>query len=176
MARSFKNRTKRITVSALLAAIGVVTLSLGSLLESLDLSTAALASMLCIYAVIELGGGYPWMIWCVTSVLGLLLLPYPKTPALFYLLIGFYPILKEKLEKLAKIPCFLLKLLVIHVVLGIVLLAIWIFPELRDLLNNIWLLLGAYALTVFTFLLYDYALTRLVTFYLIKLRDRFRLK
>jgi hypothetical protein len=176
MAKSFRQRTKRLTVSAMLAAIGVVMLLIGSFLESLDLTVAALASMLCIYAVIELGGAYPWMIWGVTSLLGLLLLPYPKTPALFYLLIGFYPILKEKLEKLKRLPCLLFKLVVIHAVLGIVLLALWIFPELRELLGNVWLLLGTYAITVVTFLIYDYALTKLITFYLIRLRSRLRLK
>jgi hypothetical protein len=176
MAKSFRQRTKRLTVSAMLAAIGAVMLLIGSFLESLDLTVAALASMLCIYAVIELGGAYPWMIWGVTSLLGLLLLPYPKTPALFYLLIGFYPILKEKLEKLKRLPCLLFKLVVIHAVLGIVLLALWIFPELRELLGNVWLLLGTYAITVVTFLIYDYALTKLITFYLIRLRSRLRLK
>ena len=112
MANPAKKHTKRLTVSAMLAALGVVIMSLGALIESLDLTTAALASMLCIYAVIELGRGYPWMIWAVTSLLSLLLLPYPKTPALFYVLMGAYPIIKEKLEKRPRWLCFCLKLVV----------------------------------------------------------------
>ena len=95
-----RKRTKYLTVSAMLCALSVIILSLGSLIEVLDITTAVLASLLCIYAVIEMGGAYPWLIWPVTSILALLLLPQ-KTPALFYALFaGFYPILKEKLEKL----------------------------------------------------------------------------
>jgi hypothetical protein len=47
MAKSFRQRTKRLTVSAMLAAIGVVMLLIGSFLESLDLTVAALASPIC---------------------------------------------------------------------------------------------------------------------------------
>ncbi len=176
MANPAKKHTKRLTISAMLAALGVVIMALGSLIEALDLTTAALASMLCIYAVIELGRGYPWMIWAVTSLLSLLLLPYPKTPALFYLLMGFYPILKERMEALPRWVCFLWKLVVIHVMLGLVYLAFWLFPELRAFLQKGWLLLAAYAFSLFVFLLYDYALTKIISFYLFKLHPHLRLK
>ena len=100
MADRIRKRTKYLTVSAMLSALGVIFLALGAFIEVLDITTAVLASMLCIYAVIEMSGAYPWGIWVVTSILSLLLLPI-KTPALFYALFaGFYPILKEKLERL----------------------------------------------------------------------------
>ena len=76
-----RKRTKYLTVCAMLCALSVIILSLGSLIEVLDISVAVFASLLCIYAVIEIGGAYPWLVWLVTSVLALLLLPQ-KTPAL----------------------------------------------------------------------------------------------
>ena len=82
-----KGRTKYLTVSAMLAALGVILLGLGSLINTLDLTVAALASILCVWAVIEMGKTYAWMIWLVTSFLAILLLPQ-KTPGCFYLFIG----------------------------------------------------------------------------------------
>ena len=120
-------RTKYLTVSAMLAALSVVVLMLGSFVEVLDLSTAAFASILCLYAVIEIGGVYPWMIWLVTSVLGILLLPV-KTPVIFYALFaGFYPILKAKLEKLRASVSWILKLLAFHVCLAAMVAALLLF-------------------------------------------------
>ncbi len=166
-------RTRRMAISAMLAALGVVLLGVGGFVEVLDLSAAALASLLCIYAVIEMGGAYPWMIWLVTAVLSLLLIPN-KSPAVFYLFIGFYPILKEKLEKLPRLLSLLLKLLVFH---GLPVL-IWLVFKLffpADLPPGL-MLLVTYLLGLAAFWMYDYALSKLITFYLIRLRERFRLK
>ena len=159
----------------MLAALGTVLLSLGSLLEVLDLSVAVLASFLCIYAVIELPPTYPWMIWLTTSVASLLLLPQ-KSPALFYALFaGFYPILKEKLERLRPPLQYTLKLTVLHASLVLFYLMLRIFLP-SELMGGIWMLLGVYVLLLVCFFLYDFALTRLITFYLYRLHNRLRIR
>jgi hypothetical protein len=170
-----QKRTKKLTVCAMLAALGVIILAIGSVIGTLDLSAAALASILCIYVVIEIGGSYPWMLWGVTSLLGILLLQV-KTPAIFYLFIGCYPILKEKLEKLNKLPSFFLKLGVFHIMLGLVYLILRIFFTEQVLFEAPWMLWAVYGLGVLAFLIYDYALTKLITFYLLRLRDRLKIK
>ena len=170
-----QKRTKMLTASAMLAALGAILLGIGSFVEMLDLTTAALASFLCIYAVIELGGAYPWMIWGVTSLLGLLLLPQ-KSPAVFYLFIGCYPMIKEKLEKLPRVPCLLLKLAVLHVMMVLAWLVMRLFFPAEAQLGFGWMLLALYVLGLAAFLIYDFALTRLITFYLRRLRDRLGLK
>ena len=174
-AKKKKSQTKLLTVSAMLSALGVIVLAFGSVFQTLDLTTAALASFFCIYAVIEMGGAYPLMIWGVTAFLGLLLLPQ-KTPAIFFLFIGCYPILKEKLEKLSRWLCWLLKLLVFHAMAGMFLLTVRIFfPE--DLAISFGgILLVSYVLAVVTFVVYDYALSKVITLYLLRLRDQFRLR
>ena len=170
-------RTKYLTVSAMLAALSVVVLMLGSFVEVLDLSTAAFASILCLYAVIEIGGVYPWMIWLVTSVLGILLLPV-KTPAIFYALFaGFYPILKAKLEKLRASVSWILKLLTFHVCLAAMVAALLLFVPGGLVFEGWWWLpVATYALCLVCFVAYDIALTRVITFYLIRLHHRFHIK
>jgi len=172
-----RKRTKYLTVSAMLAALGVIILMLGSLIDVLDVSVAVLASLLTVYAVIEMGGAYPWLIWLVTSVLSMVLLPQ-KTPALFYACFaGFYPIIKEKLEKLKRPIALLLKIVVFHLCLGALLVMMRLFlPDLLDMEGARWLPAVLYAMCFGCFLLYDFALTQLITYYLVKLRKRFGIK
>ena len=175
MSAKNKHQTKLLTISAMLSALGVVVLAIGSVFQTLDLTTAALAAFFCIYAVIEIGGAYPWMVWGVTSFLGLLLLPQ-KSPAVFFLFIGCYPILKEKLERLSKALCLALKLVIFHAMAGLFLLTMRIFFPEELLLSVSWMLIGSYVLAVVTFVVYDYALSKVITLYLVRLRDQFRLR
>lgn len=160
----------------MLAALGVVLLYLGSMVEVMDISMAVLASLLCVVAVIEYGGSWPWLIYGVTSVLALLLLPN-KTPAAFYtLFFGFYPILKEKLEKLPRVLSWVLKELVFNIAFAAMALAsvLLFLGENNTLLTQPILLVAVFVLAEVVFVLYDIAMTRLISFYIIKLRRRFK--
>ena len=172
-----RKRTKYLTVSAMLCALGVILLSLGSVIEVLDITAAVFASLLCIYAVIEMGGAYPWLIWLVTSTLALLLLPQ-KTPALFYALFaGFFPILKEKLEKIKSPISYVLKLAVFHVSLAAIVGGMKLFfPADLDMGGLWWMPVALYAMCLVCFVMYDFALTKLITFYLIRLRHKFQIR
>ena len=170
-------KTKYLTVSAMLSALSVVVLVLGSLVEVLDISTAVMASIFCAYAVIEMGGFYPWMIWLSTSVLGFILLPI-KTPVIFYALFaGFYPILKEKLEKLKNPISYLFKLIVFHICLTGMVVLLWLFvPGFFTGEYFRWLPAVAYVACLVCFVMYDIALSRVITLYIVKFRHRFRIK
>ena len=50
--------TKKIALAAILSALGVVVLLIGSVITLLDLTMVAIASLLVVLAVIEIGGGY----------------------------------------------------------------------------------------------------------------------
>ncbi len=169
-----RTRVRNLAISAMLSALGVVLLTAGSFFETLDLSAAALASFLAVYAVIELRGGYPWAIWLVTGLLGLLLLPR-KSAVLFYLaFLGFYPILKAYFERLPRLVSWLLKLASLHISLG----AIWLLLQyvfvgavVLPTGTYLWVLWGA---ILVCFVVYDIALTRLITFYLYRLQKHLR--
>jgi hypothetical protein len=162
----------------MLCALGVIVLGLGAIVEVLDITVAVIASLLTVYAVIEIGGVYPWLIWIVTSIVSLLVLPL-QTPMLFYaFLTGYYPIIKQKIERrMARIPAWTAKLGVLAISLGI----IWgvmrlFFPHLLEGTGG-WILIAvALVLAVFCFILYDICLTRLITLYFVRLQKRFRIK
>ena len=169
--------TRKLTICAMLAALGVVILYLGSLVEILDISIAVFASVLCIIAVIEYGGGAPWMIYAITAILSLILIPN-KTPAYLYtVFFGFYPILKEKLEKAKKVISWVLKELIFNICLAILIcVALFLFTTEDNILRNPLYIAAIVVLSEGVFILYDIALTRLISFYMYNLRKRLRFK
>ncbi len=177
MATRRRKETGRLTAAAVLVALSVVLLGIGSLVEVLDLSMAAIASLAVVFAVIELRGKYPYLVFAATSVLALLLLPN-KTPALFYALFaGYYPLLKVVFERHFSRPiAWLFKLLSFGVAaVLIVLLAIKIFTASPlPALPHHWMYAAGGALLAAVFVVYDIALTRLITFYLWRLQRHFR--
>ena len=167
-----KYTTRRITACAACVALGIVIMTLGSIIEVLDLSTAALASMLLVFTVIEIGGFWPWLTFAATGILALLL-PL-KTAAIFYLLAGYYPLVKEKLERIRsrvitwtlKIVGFNAALLLCYIIIKHVL----ILPDALEGLT--WI---AIPLANLTFILYDVALTRIISYYILVLRHKLRI-
>lgn len=178
MPRKTSVQVKYLTVSAMLCALSVIILGLGAVIEVLDISVAVIASLFVVYAIIEIGGAYPWLIWIVTSIIALLLLPL-KTPVLFYaLLTGYYPILKQKIERrMARVPAWTTKMGVFVLSLALIIAMAWLFaPALLETTGG-WIMVAAtLALGVVAFILYDFCLTRLIAVYFAKLQKRFRIK
>ncbi len=158
----------------MLCALGVVVLYLGSVIEVLDLTMVAIASFMVFFAVLEMGGPFPCLIYLVTSILSMLLLP-SKFAAVFYLLFGgIYPILKAGLERLPRILSWVLKFVYFNAVMTLVIAASLYLFHVED--TDVGFNLAFYSLGNVTFFLYDLASTRLITLYLYKLRRRLRLE
>ena len=172
MAVRRRKATRQLTVAAILVALGVVLLLLGTLVEVLDISAAAISSLLVVLAVIELKGKYPYLVYAATALLALLLIP--GNAAVMYLLFaGYYPILKEKLEgHLSRPVAWVLKL----AIFAVGCLAVF-FVTVKLLLVSYtfatWHLLAIPLLAV-VFVLYDVAMTRLITAYFVRWRRHFR--
>lgn len=181
-------KTKRLTVSALLCALGAVLLCVGRLFDgSLDLSMAALASLLVVWAAEELAGAYPWMIWLVTSLLALLLMPFNTAAWEYLLFAGGYPMLRVLLEKVPLVPRILIKQVLFNGVLALGVLVLWqlLFPTAQSYPAALGMFLGgqgahwAFSLAVWitanlAFVLYDFVIGRFITAYRVALRDKFK--
>ena len=161
----------------MLSALGVVLLYLGAFVDVLDMSMAVFASFVCVIAAVEYGASAPWMIYGAVSVLSLVLLPN-KTPALFFaLFFGFYPILKEKIEKLNALVAWILKEILFNLSLfAIVAVLTFVFGVQDILLSERMMLIITIALCELVFVLYDILLKKIVVFYKLKIRKRLRLK
>ena len=165
--------TRALTVSAVLCALGVVLLAFGALFQVLDLTMAVVASVLVIFAVIELGGKYPYLIYAVTALLSVLLIPYKTAPLVYLCFAGYYPILKAVLEgRLSRFWGWVVKISIFNAGLAVALyLALKVFAAFVVPATWYYFLLP---LLTPVFVVYDIALTRLVSAYMYKWRSRFR--
>jgi len=165
-------RTRQLTVCGILCALGVVLMLLGAVTDVLDLTMMMLASLCIAFAVIEIGVKWAWLVWAVTALLCLLLLP-SKTIALFYLLGGMYPIAKSAFERLHPVFSWLLKFSMFNTVQ---LLFILLAQKLLGLSGEGYEFIAADMLfNNVVFLVYDFALTAFITLYLLRLRRRVKL-
>lgn len=168
-------KTKALALCSVFSALGVVLMYIGALTEVLDLTAAALASMLTLIIYIEIGGIYPYMVYAVTSLLSLLLLPQ-KFAALIYLLIaGYYPMLKGHCERLPKrFLEWAAKLAVFNAALTLAILASR-FILLASGLTKVYVI-SLFLLGNFTFIVFDIALSMLVRLYFLKYRKLLKIE
>ncbi len=164
-------KSRLLAVSALLSALGVVILLMGSVIQVLDLSMAVIASIIIIYAVIELNGTWHYLIFAVTSLLSLLLLPDKFVAIVYTAFAGYYPILKFIFEKkFPRVIEWIAKLAVFNAALSaITFISIHLLHIPAEELSFGWLL---YLAGNVVFIIYDFALTNLISFYFFKLRKR----
>ena len=169
------SNARKLALSAILSALGVALMFAGSVAQVLDLTGAAVASVIVIYAVIELGGVWPYLIFAVTGGLALLLLPDKFAAVAYVLFIGYYPIVKSAAErKLPRIAAWILKFALLNAALtGIIAAMRFLFHSAETEISFTPLV---YALCNVAFLVYDIALTRLISFYYARLQKRFRFK
>ncbi|MBO5280066.1 MAG: hypothetical protein J6B55_02470 [Clostridia bacterium] len=168
-------KSKKIALCAVFSALGVVLLYMGALIEVLDLSAAAIASMLCVVVISEIGGAYPWLLYAVTSILSLLLLPNKFGALIYTFMAGYYPMLKAKIEQLRsngmrlvlKIGFFNLSMTVIIAAAKF----IFALPGLTKVY-----IIALYAIGNVTFIVFDIALSMLIRAYFVKYRKMLRIE
>lgn len=164
--------TKKITLSAIIVALGAVLMSIGALVELVDLSVAAAVSLFVVFAMIEIGMPYPWLIWTCTSLITFLL--FPANPIwLMYLSFGAFPILKAYIERLPRVIWIFLKLLYLNAMI----VALYFLVELifgYPLFEGArWICILAYVFMNVAFIAYDRLITIMVRVYFERFRHRF---
>jgi ribose/xylose/arabinose/galactoside ABC-type transport system permease subunit len=101
-------------------------MSLGMVVEALDLSACMLASLLAVIVYIEIGSPYDWILWLVVSLTSFIILPGSVVWIEYLLVFGPYPILKAHIERLPRHFWIPVKLSFISVVLAL----LWLVVEL----------------------------------------------
>ncbi len=161
---------RRLSLCAMLVALGCALLYVGALLDVLDLSVAAAVSFLSLFAVRELPRRDGWLVYAATALLSLLLLPV-KTPAVLYALFGgWYPLVRPWLARLPRVASLLLKLLLFNAAL-----TLYLFLSVKLLgmeAEALWVLIVLYAVGNPAFVLYDILLARCLALYELRLRPR----
>lgn len=169
-------KTKLVALCGIVAATSVVVM-LGSYLPFFTYAMPAVAGAFLIIIVLEANKKYAVADYAVVSILSILICE--KESALCYvLLFGFYPIIKSVIEKIdRKAVEWIIKMVLFNVMFtAILLLATYVFgidaQEMGDLGKYSAIIM--YLLGNFMFVMYDIALSTVVSLYLRKYRDTFR--
>ena len=164
-------KAKNITLGGILIALGVVILYLTTIIPINTLALLTLSSCLIPIAIVRGNLKTAFFVYIGTSALSFFLLPINY--ALMYIfLFGIYGIVKFFIEKLNKIPLeILFKLIYFNILLMLGLFFINNFLSYFNINMNIYLFI-IFANVVF--LIYDYALTIFLTYFLEKINKRLK--
>ena len=165
--------TKKLTLSAMLTALGVVIMVLGAVIEMLDLTVGALASLIVVFVFVEIGKPYHWLVWICTSLITALVFPGSALWIEYLLIFGIYPILKAYIEKLPTWSWWPVKLVYINAVVGLLAVAmekLLGIPFFED--EGVWMRVLFWALLNVAFVMYDIFLRTLLRVYFLKYRER----
>ena len=94
--------TKQLALCGVMTALGVVLLCLGGLVPVALYICPMLASMVLVVIRLECSPRHAWTCFAATAILGLLLGP-DKEAASLYLFLGYYPLLKPRLDAIRPI-------------------------------------------------------------------------
>ena len=184
--RERRRTTRRMVTCALLCALAVVFLGLGALIEVFDLTAAAAASLILLPVLLCYGARYALLSYAVTSVLGLILMPHSLAAWIFAGLVGYYPAIKQKLDRLPRVLGWSVKLVLLTAVM-LLYLAVFHFVVMGgegSLIDSFlvgfgeaggsaymaWAVIG---LSLFTFILFDILIDRMLILYYLRWQKRF---
>lgn len=162
-------KAKELTVSAALTALTIVILYLNLLLPISTISILTLASALIPVALIRGSIKSSILVYISSSLIAFFILPINIT-LLYVLFFGIYGIVKYFIEKINKLPIeIILKIIFFNIIL---VLSIFVFNSIIaiEIIKLPIYLLFIVAQPVF--LIYDYALSLLISFYLDRIHKR----
>ena len=170
------SKSGKIALGGLLTALGVVLMFLTGLIPIGTYALPAIAGVLLIVAVIEIGAKWAWMVYAAVAVLSLLFAADKEAALLFVLFFGYYPVLKSFLERISnKVLSWISKFAVFNVA---VVACFFLAVNFLQLPEDSFTVFGIYLPWVFlilgnaVFLIYDIALSGLVATYVEKLHHR----
>lgn len=161
------------------AALMLALMFLLSVFPSATIAAPAVASVVMLFAVLELGRGWSVGVYAATAILALLVLPSKEAAVLFAVFFGYYPIIKALLEKkkLRRVAEWAIKLVMFLTIVSAAyyLMIRFMGIEFEEIGKYgraavpVLLLFGAVA-----FVAYDFCLTLFVSEYLRRWQKRFR--
>ena len=171
-------------LGAMITALSVVIL-IPSAVQVFVYTLPAMAGMLTMLAVVEIDKKWAIGSYVATSLIGLLFVANKEAVVYYVAFFGYYPVVKALLEsKMPRVAEYILKFLIFNVSIilsGVVLVKVFGMPY-NDLLgiDGESAFFTKYALPIMlgmgnvVFILYDVALTRLLTAYVLVWQKRFR--
>ena len=171
-------QSSKCAICGIVASLSLVLIISAAVFPFLELALPAVAGALIIFMVIEVDKKWAFGVYSAVAILAMLLVANKEVAVMYLAFFGYYPILKAVIEK--KLPKVLDWVTKIFAFAGTMTLAYWLMMKFMGVtidemeefgLMAIPLLLG---LGIFAFVMYDIALTKFITLYMIKWRKYFK--
>ena len=159
------------------AGLSIVIMLLGGVIPVATYAVPMLCGLLLLPILMEFGQAAAWATFFATAALALLL-DFDKEAAFFYLFIGYYPIVKWRLDRikgkirqlLAKLLLFTAAMAVLYALLSLVFPLAEMTREFQEM--GLWMTVLFVILYDFCMLLYDRLLLRTVMVYANRVRPK----
>lgn len=166
-----KSAASKVAYPAILSALALILVYLGSVAPSGNWGIVAAAGLLPAVAVISVGLKAGFLCWAATAILAFLLVPDKFCVLLFGALFGLYPMVKSLIEQLRKKPLeYVLKLVFFNAAFTVIYLVMSsaVAASLPEVLgSSVWML---YLAANVVFLMYDYGFSKLIALYIARVQ------
>lgn len=175
---SAHNRTGKVTLCGIFCGLAVAILAVGCIFPAATFCAPAIAGLCAVPVAVEFGMKAGLMVYLVSSVLSIFFCPDPEATCIFIFFLGYYPLVKPKLDKIkrkplrvaAKTVLFQLAVFACYGLLLLLLPAAQLTTEMKQ--AGIVLLLGMLVMGNICFWVYDRALVNLFRIYMVQLRPK----
>ena len=165
-----RRKTQAIAFSGIAAALCVVLLYFGSIIDVLDYTVSAFGGIIITVVLAEFGKSAAIGVWISSSALALLLIPSKISALLFVSFCGWYPMVKRALEALPRIFSIILKALIFNVILAVIFLVTVKVFMIEGI--GIATAAGVFLLSNAVFVIYDILISRITALYILRLRKK----
>ena len=165
----------KVALGGILAALSLIFMFL-TIFPYATYALPAIAGAVLIPIVVELGVKWGWMVYAAVSVLSLFIAPSMEAKVMFIAFFGYYPVLKASLEKIHNhVLEWIIKLAVFNVTMVV---SYWLMLQFFGLEADAFEVFGVNVPYIIlaagnvVFLVYDMALTNVITAYIKSLHPR----
>ena len=166
----------KVSIGGVIAALSIVLMLLTAVIPFGTFAFPTFAGFMLVVIVIEIGYGAAFGVYAAVALLSFLLVPDKEAALMYTIFLGYYPIVKSLIERIRnKAVQYVVKLVLFNVCM---IAAFFIAVNLLSIPAESYNLFGFNMPLAFlllgnvVFVLYDYCVTRIVTVYLLKWRDK----
>ncbi len=160
--------TSKTALGGMAVALGTVIMLLASAIPTLEYAIPALSGFMVLFIIIESGSGWGAGVYAATSLLGIFIVPNKEAVGMYIALFGLYPILKYYVDRLPKVPGYIIKTVYFFIsTVAAYLIMIKVFGVAEELLKELNKITVPILLAVglVAFLIYDYAMSMIAVKY-----------
>ena len=172
------SESRKIALSGVFGSLAAVLMLMGGILPLATYVAPALAGILIVPVAIEFGIKTGYVLYAVIGLLSLFVVPDKEMSLIFVFFLGFYPLLKASIERMrSRAAQWAVKLAVFNAcIVGMYGIILFLFPigavveEFESMgipFTGLLLLMGNV-----TFVIYDVAVSRIISLYCARLRAR----